>query len=160
MWETLSNANGCGLAAPQIGKPIKLFIVDSKSTYEGLQQEDRYHYFSNNDTGIIETFINAQIIDYSKEVWEDEEGCLSIPNISQRVIRSRAVTIKYLDSEFKNQVKSFEGVTARMVQHEYDHTNGILYIDLLNHLTKKIITGKLKKISKGSLSANYPMIYK
>src|SRR5690606_865506 len=87
MWETMQNANGCGLAAPQVGFPVRLFIVDSKTTFENLEEADRKIYFDQDDQGITETFINAKIIERSAELWEDEEGCLSIPNLFQKVTR-------------------------------------------------------------------------
>ena len=159
MWETLYGARGCGLAAPQIGKAIRLFLVDSKTTYESFNEEDRENYFESTDTGIVETFINAKIISRSEDDWDDEEGCLSIPNMTQSVNRSWRINIEYLDSEFNQHTKTFAGATARMIQHEYDHTEGILYFDYLSPLVKKRIEGKLKKISKGLLPARYPMSY-
>ncbi len=160
MWETLDNADGCGLAAPQVGKPIRLFIVNSKSTYDNLESDDRAFYFENGDTGIIETFINAKIMDRYGDAWEDEEGCLSIPNMPQKVIRLWNITISYFDRDFKEQIKTFAGSTARVVQHEYDHTEGVLYIDHISPLARRLIEGKLKRISKGQSPATYPMIYK
>lgn len=157
MWETMKNANGCGLASPQIGLPMRLFIVDSKSTFENLEETDRKFYFSPNDKGIIETFINAKIIKRSEELWEDEEGCLSIPNLSQKVKRSWDITIEYYNQNFEKQIRSFSGATARMVQHEYDHTEGILYLDYLSPFTKKRMEGKLKKILRGKIVPKYPM---
>jgi len=157
MWETMQNANGCGLAAPQIGLPIKLFVVDSQTTFENLNETDRKIYFSQNDTGIMETFINAKITERSGRIWEDEEGCLSIPNLSQTVQRYWTITLEYYDSDFKLHIQNFSGATARMIQHEYDHTEGVLYLDYLKPLTKKLIEGKLKKITKGQIRTKYPM---
>jgi peptide deformylase len=157
MWETMQNAKGCGLAAPQIGQPIKLFIVDSKSTYDSLEESDRQVYYDNNDKGIMETFINAKIIERSELSWEDNEGCLSIPDLSQPVKRSWSITIEYYNTDFEKQIRTFNGSTARMIQHEYDHTNGILYIDYLNPLTKRLIYSKLKRIIKGQIKPKYPM---
>ncbi len=157
MWETMKNANGCGLASPQIGLPIRLFVVDSKTTFENLEETDRKIYFAQDDKGIMETFINAKIIERSAELWEDEEGCLSIPNLSQKVKRNWAITIEYYNQNFEKQVCSFSGTTARMIQHEYDHTEGILYLDYLKPLTKKLMETKLKKIAKGQIKTNYPM---
>jgi len=157
MWETMKNADGCGLAAPQIGLPIRLFVVDSKTTFENLEEADREIYFAENDEGIMETFINAKIIKRSEELWEDEEGCLSIPYLSQKVKRHQAITIAYFNKDFELQVQTFSGTTARMIQHEYDHTEGILYLDYLKPLTKKRIEYKLKKIVKGQIQTKYPM---
>lgn len=157
MWETMQSANGCGLAAPQIGLPIKLFVVDSKTTFENLEETDKEIYFDKDDKGIMETFINAKIIERSEKLWEDEEGCLSIPNISQKVTRPWTITIVYYNKDFKRQIHTYGGTTARMIQHEYDHTEGILYLDYLKPLTKKLMEGKLKKIVKGKINAHYPM---
>lgn len=160
MWETMANAKGCGLAAPQIGKAIKLFIVDTKSTFEMLEPKDRTGYFEDNDSGICETFINAKIIHCSDENWEDYEGCLSIPDISQKVKRPWSITVEYFDLEFNKHLKTFGGYSARTIQHEYDHTEGILYIDRMDQLSRKLIDGKLKKIIKKQVRTEYRMRYK
>lgn len=157
MWETMENANGCGLASPQVGVPIRLFIVDSKSTFDNLNVTDRNNYFSPEDSGIRETFINARIVERSSECWEDEEGCLSIPGLSLKVKRPWTIKIEYENQHFERQVRSFSGATARMVQHEYDHINGVLYLDYLKPLTKKMIETKLLKIAKGQVKTLYPM---
>ncbi|HEY8399652.1 MAG TPA: peptide deformylase [Cytophagaceae bacterium] len=157
MWETMKNANGCGLAASQIGLPIRLFVIDSKSTFENLDEADREIYFATDDQGIMETFINAKIIERSEQCWEDEEGCLSIPNLSRPVKRPWAITIEYYDWNFKKHRRTYSGTTARMIQHEYDHLEGILYLDYLKPLTKKLMEGKLKKIMKGQIRTKYPM---
>lgn len=157
MWETIKNANGCGLASPQIGLPIRLFIVDSKTTFENLDEADRKIYFAQDDKGIMETFINAKIIERCEQLWEDEEGCLSIPNLSQPVKRNWTITIEYYNKDFELQTQTYSGTTARMIQHEYDHTEGILYLDYLKPLTKKLLQGKLKKIMKGQIQTKYLM---
>lgn len=157
MWETMYNANGCGLAAPQIGKPIRLFIVDSKTTYENLEEPDRSIYFDEDDEGIKETFINAKILERSKDLWDDDEGCLSIPSLSQKIKRPWSITISYYTLDFQQQTKSFSGLTARMIQHEYDHTEGILFTDYLKPLTRKLIDSKLKQIAKGRIKTKYSM---
>jgi len=157
MWETMENANGCGLASPQIGLPVRLFIVDSKSTFDNLGEEDRKFYFPQDDKGIMETFINAKIIQRSEELWEDEEGCLSIPNLFYKVKRNWAITIEYYNRNFKKQIRTFSGTTARMIQHEYDHTEGVLYLDYLKPLTKRLMASKLQKILKGQIVPTYPM---
>ena len=157
MWETMENANGCGLASPQIGLQIRLFIVDSKSTFDNLGEEDRKFYFPQDDKGIMETFINAKIIQRSEELWEDEEGCLSIPNLFYKVKRNWAITIEYYNRNFEKQIRTFSGTTARMIQHEYDHTEGVLYLDYLKPLTKRLMASKLQKILKGQIVPAYPM---
>lgn len=157
MWETMENANGCGLASPQIGLPIRLFIVDSKSTFDNLEEGDRKFYFPQDDKGIMETFINAKIIQRSEELWDDEEGCLSIPNLFYKVKRNWAITIEYYNRNFEKQIRTFSGTTARMIQHEYDHTEGVLYLDYLKPLTKRLMASKLQKILKGQIVPAYPM---
>lgn len=157
MWETMKNANGCGLASPQIGLPIRLFVVDSKTTFENLDEADREIYFDKDDKGIMETFINAKIIERSAELWEDEEGCLSIPNLSQKVKRPWTISIEYYNKDFDFQTQTFSGTTARMIQHEYDHTEGILYLDYLKPLTRRLMESKLKKIAKGQIKTKYPI---
>ncbi len=159
LWYTMYGANGCGLAAPQINVPVRIFVVDSKNTYDVLEEEERELIFEG-DEGIRETFINAQIIDRSEEnTWEDEEGCLSIPNLSGDVTRPWSITISYLDLYFQPQVKTFHGITARMIQHEYDHTEGILYLDYLSPRKRSSWKRRLKRISEGLEVAKYPMIF-
>ncbi|OPC03457.1 peptide deformylase [Elizabethkingia ursingii] len=157
MWETMQNANGCGLAAPQIGQAKQLFIVDSTSVYSLMDNEDRINYFDAADHGITETFINARITDYSEEQWDDYEGCLSIPGLSQKVRRPWSITIEYLNASLQPQKRSFSGATARTIQHEYDHTQGILYLDHLKPFTKKLMETKLRKIKNGQTESNYPV---
>lgn len=157
MWETMEIAHGCGLSAPQIGLPIRLFIVDSKSTYQNLEANEKLDYFDREDRGITEVFINAHIIERSKETWEDVEGCLSIPELSQTVCRPWSITIAYYNQDFEKQFKTFSGATARMIQHEYDHIDGILFFDHLKPLTKRLIGTKLKRIAKGRITPKYPM---
>ncbi|MDN3693879.1 peptide deformylase [Chryseobacterium tructae] len=157
MWETMENSNGCGLSSSQINNPLQLFIVDSQVTFENLDTEGQLLYFEKNDKGIRETFINARIIDTSEPTWEDYEGCLSIPGLAQKVERPWEITIEYLNQNFIKQTKTFTGLTARIIQHEYDHTQGVLYIDHLKPLTKKMIESKLKKIINGNIKTGYPM---
>lgn len=159
MWHTMYAANGCGLAAPQVNVPLKVFVVDSKNTYDILEEEDRDLLFDG-DQGIRETFINAVIVDRSVDrTWEDEEGCLSIPDLSGNVERPWSIGICYLDIRFEPQMKIFHGLTARMIQHEYDHTEGILYLDYLKPKKKSALKNKLKRIAEGREKARYPMIF-
>lgn len=157
MWETMKSANGCGLASSQIGLPIRLFVVDSKTTFENLDEADKEIYFDKDDKGIMEAFINAKIIERSEQSWEDEEGCLSIPNLSQKVKRPWTIDIEYYNKEFDFQTMTFSGTTARMIQHEYDHTEGILYLDYLKPLTRRLMESKLKAIVKGQIKTKYSM---
>ena len=159
MWHTMYGANGCGLAAPQVNVPVKIFLVDSIATYELLDEEERDLLFAG-DQGIRETFINARIVARSDEyTWEDEEGCLSIPNLSGDVKRPWSITIVYLDIHFQPQVKSFHGLTSRMIQHEFDHTEGILYLDYLSARKRSSFKSKLKRIAEGREKARYPMVF-
>jgi len=157
LWETMEHAHGCGLAAQQIGHALKLFVVDSRSTFLNLSEADREGYFETGDEGIRETFINADLLSCSAQTWEDNEGCLSIPQLTQSVTRPWSVTIAYQDRYRVPHTRTFAGITARMIQHEYDHTRGILYPDLLTPIARKRLEGKLKKISRGSCKAGYPM---
>ena len=156
MWETLYGANGCGLAAPQVNLPIRLFLVDSQTTYENLNIQERQAYFSG-DTGIKEVFINAQITEKSDELWTDTEGCLSIPTLAEEVKRPWSITITYYDRQFQKLTKTFRGATARMIQHEFDHTEGVLYLDYLQPIRRTLLKNKLKKIAAGKVKVKYPM---
>ncbi|RYY20432.1 MAG: peptide deformylase [Chitinophagaceae bacterium] len=159
MWQTLYSAKGCGLAAPQVNIPVRLFMVDSKTSFELLREDERAFYFETGDTGIRETFINARITEQSSETWEDEEGCLSIPNLTRIIARPINITINYLDRFFIPHTRKFSGLTARMIQHEYDHIEGKLYLDYIKPVGRKLLKRKLHKISTGLLPAKYPMIY-
>ncbi|WP_352423712.1 peptide deformylase [Proteiniphilum sp.] len=148
MWETLNAADGCGLAAPQVNRSLKLFVVNSRDTYLNMGNQARQLYFEG-DTGIEETFINAEIIEYGDEEVADDEGCLSMPDLSETVNRSWRITVKYHDRQFREQIRTFSGYTPRVIQHEYDHTLGILYIDRLSALRKQLLRNRLKKMQKG-----------
>lgn len=147
MWETMYYAKGVGLAAPQIGHAIRLFIVDTIQIQEEGEDEK----------GIKKVFINAQIIEESGDLWNYEEGCLSIPNITGVVERKKIIQIRYLDANFKPQEEKYEGMNARVIQHEYDHIEGRLFTEKLNPLKKKLIQRKLENIRKGKVSAEYRM---
>ncbi|MEC4113638.1 peptide deformylase [Myroides pelagicus] len=157
MWETMEHAYGCGLAAPQVGETIQLFVVDSIVMYENADIDERKANFIEGDEGMRETFINARIIGKSDETWDEIEGCLSIPDIFKRVTRPWSITIEYLDRDFKAHTKTFHGTTARIIQHEYDHIRGVLFIDRLSAFTKKLIGTKLKKIMSGKIFTDYRM---
>jgi peptide deformylase len=158
MWETLYPADGSGLAASQINHQIKLFIVDSKEMFDRMEPKERVAFFDG-DEGIKETFINAKIIGYSDDLWVEKEGCLSIPTLSEEVERPWTITIEYFDKNFQIQEKTYSGTTARVIQHEYDHTEGKLYLDYINPLKRKLFGGKLTKISKGLIKTKYKMKY-
>lgn len=158
MWETLEVADGCGLAAPQVNIPVKLFIVNSRDTYLNMNKNQRREYFDG-DEGVKETFINAEIIEYVNDlITIDDEGCLSIPNIYEAVKRPWKITIKYHDAQFQEHIQTFSGYTARVIQHEYDHTMGVLYTELLNPLRKQLLRNKLSRIQREISRVKYPMI--
>jgi peptide deformylase len=155
LWNTLNLANGVGLAAPQINRAKRVFIVDSKVLYDELNQKQRDNLFSG-DKGIQETFINAWIFAKSEEKWNEPEGCLSIPGINEPVERSWDIILEYRDMDFNFQRKQFSGYTAKVIQHELDHTNGILFIDHLPALSKRLLKNKLKKIRVGKIEIKQP----
>jgi peptide deformylase len=156
MWETMYPAQGCGLAAPQVNHPVRIFIVDSTGFYKNMEQEDR-DYFFDGDTGIKETFINAKITAYTEDIWIDEEGCLSLPTINEDVERPWGITISYMDRQFKKRKKNYYGLTARVIQHEYDHTDGQLFVDHLKKSEKNKLKEKFKMISEGQIETAYTM---
>ncbi|MCH8553570.1 MAG: peptide deformylase [Schleiferiaceae bacterium] len=151
MYETMENAHGVGLAAPQIGKAIRIFIVDASPFAE--EGEPDYEVLKD----FKKTFINAQIIEEVGEPWAFNEGCLSIPEIREDVFRKPKVTIRYFDENFNEFNETFEGLPARIIQHEYDHIEGILFTDRLSTLRKRLLKGKLSNISKGKIVADYRM---
>lgn len=156
MWQTMYVASGCGLAAPQVDEPLRLFIVDSVQTYDKMDTRDRKRYFDTHG-GIRETFINASIVDRSTETWVEDEACLSIPTIDGAVERPWSITVSYVDRRFDPQTRTFTGTTARMIQHEFDHTEGILYLDYLKPLKRTLLKNKLQKIAAGKVKVKYPM---
>ncbi len=157
MWETMYSSSGVGLAAPQINRNIRLFIMDSKQIFENQDDEDKGKY--SDEPGIKETFINAKIVELKGEEWLYNEGCLSIPKIREDVSRHETVVLEYLDANFKPQTRAFSGITARVILHEYDHIEGKLFIDYLKPLRKKLLGGKLKDITKGKVKVDYKMSF-
>ena len=145
MWETMYHAQGVGLAAPQIGQSLRLFLVDTIQVMEEGEEQ----------TGIKKAFINAQILEENGELWAYEEGCLSIPNIRGDVERQERIKIKYYDENFNEFIEEYEGINARVIQHEYDHIDGKLFTDKLKPLKKKMISRKLDQIKKGKAKADY-----
>ena len=154
LWQTLDSIGGVGLAAPQINNKNSVFIVSSKLMYDGLDDDGKKKLFPG-DKGITETFINPKITARSQETWNDFEGCLSIPGIEEQINRSWEVEIEYFDLGFKFHKKQYSGYTAKVIQHEYDHTQGILFIDHLSPLKKKLISSKLKNIINGKVETKY-----
>lgn len=157
MWESLYNSNGVGLAAPQINKPIRLFIVDTVQIVDDFNDEDKRKY--PNEQPIKKVFINAQKVEETGDEWPYNEGCLSIPKIREDVKRPQTVTIEYFTEQFEFKTETFTGITARVIQHEYDHLEGKLFIDYLPPLKKKLLKGKLMDISKGKVKTDYRMVF-
>ena len=154
MKETMINARGVGLAAPQIGKSIRLFIVDTTpfSDNDDLDEEERKFLST-----YKKVFINAKILNEEGDEWMFNEGCLSIPNINEDVARKDTLTIEYVDENFDKQTETLNGLAARVIQHEYDHIEGILFTDKLSSLKKRLIKKKLENISKGKVDVDYRM---
>lgn len=153
MFETMNSAHGIGLAAPQIGLDIRLFIVDLSP----LAEDEDYADIAEELKDFKKVFINAKILEESGEEWKFNEGCLSIPDVREDVKRQETILIEYFDENFKKHTATFSDMRARVVQHEYDHIEGILFTDHLSALKKKLVKGKLTKISQGDVSVNYKM---
>lgn len=147
MFETMEAANGIGLAAPQIGKSVRVFVVDGTS----LDEEPGMEEFR-------KAFINAEVISELGSPWEFEEGCLSIPNIREKITRKEKLRIKYYDEDWNLHEDEFDGMQARIVQHEYDHIEGKLFVDYLTPLKKRLLKGKLADISKGKVETEYRIL--
>lgn len=147
MWETMYHAEGVGLAAPQVGRPIRLFVIDT------IQLEEK----GKDVEGFKTVFINAQKIEEKGKIWAYEEGCLSIPDIRGDVDRLDTLTLRYLDHNFVEHTRTFDGINARVIQHEYDHTEGVLFIEYLKPVKKAMIRGRLENIRKGKVKVDYKM---
>lgn len=154
MYETMYGAYGVGLAAPQIGLPIRLFLVDTEpfADDENLSENEREQL-----KNFKKTFINAQIIEEEGDEWAFNEGCLSIPDVREDVFRQPKIKIQYQDENFDTYVEEYDGLIARVIQHEYDHIEGILFTDKLSSFKKRLIKGKLTNISKGKIKIDYKM---
>lgn len=153
MWETMYGAHGVGLAAPQVGLGIRLFIVDASpfADDDELKAEEQEQL-----TGFKKVFINPQI-EESGEEWPFNEGCLSIPDVREDVYRQEEIQIRYWDENFKEHNETYTGLAARVIQHEYDHIEGVLFTDKLSPLKKRLIKGKLNNIAKGKIDVDYKM---
>lgn len=150
MYETMVATDGVGLAAPQIGRSIRLFVIDA--TRMEIEDEPDINEFKR-------VFINPIIIDEWGDKWAFGEGCLSVPNINEDVYRHENVKIEYYDQDWKLHEEEFSGVRARIVQHEYDHLEGRLFVDKINPLRKKLLSPRLRAISKGHVDCNYKIIF-
>lgn len=151
MFETMYNASGVGLAAPQVGRSLRIFVVDAS----GFVDEDEA-----DEEGLADfkhTFINPEILEEAGDDWAFNEGCLSIPDVREDVERAEEITMRWLDRDFKEHQATFTGLKARVIQHEYDHIEGILFTDHLSPLRKRILKGRLNNISKGKIRVGYKM---
>ncbi len=157
MWETMYASNGVGLAAPQVNKDVRVFIIDSAQIFANQEDEDKGKY--PDEPGTKKVFINAHIADLDGEEWSYNEGCLSIPKIREDINRPEKIILKYLDENLQPHTEEFIGLTARIIQHEYDHIEGKLFIDRLKPLRRKMLQGKLNDISKGKIKMDYKMMY-
>ncbi len=154
MFETMDNSYGVGLAAPQVGKAIRLFVIDTTPFSEDDELSDEEQEALN---GFRKVFINAKIIKEEGEEWVFNEGCLSVPDVREDVSRKPIVTIEYYDENWTKHTDTFDGLRARVIQHEYDHIEGIVFTDHLSSLKKRLIKGKLSKITKGKIKVDYKM---
>lgn len=158
MWETMYNSNGVGLAAPQVNRSIRLFVIDSSQIFENMKEDEEEHDYPDSP-GIKQVFINARINMLNGHEWSYNEGCLSIPKIREDVYRSGEVTLEYMDENFQPHKATFNGITARVILHEYDHIEGKLFIDYIKPLKRKLLKGKLDDISKGKIKIDYRMLF-
>ncbi len=157
MWETMYNSNGVGLAAPQINKAIRVFTMDSEQIFTNDEDGDTNGY--TDAPGFKATFINPKIVALAGEPWSYNEGCLSIPRVREDIIRQESVTLSFVDENFIPQIRTFTGITARVVLHEYDHLEGKLFIDYLKPLKRTLLKRKLDDISKGKIKVDYRMVF-
>jgi peptide deformylase len=157
LWETMYHTNGVGIAAPQVGKALRLFVVDTIQIVEGFDDQDRKDY--PNEEPVKQVFINARKIEEGGQPWAYNEGCLSIPKVREDISRPETVTLSYLNERFEEQHQSFHGITARVILHEYDHVEGKLFIDYLPPLKKRLIKKKLDDISAGRVKVDYRMTF-
>lgn len=151
MFETMRHSDGVGLAAPQIGKSIRLFMVDA-SRMEDVEDEPDIQSFK-------KIFINPYIVDETGEKWVFSEGCLSLPNIREDVLRPSTINIEYYDENWDFHEEEYDGVKARIIQHEYDHLDGRLFVDRINPLRRKLLSPRLHAISKGNVDCDYKIIF-
>lgn len=154
MFETMYESSGIGLAAPQIGISVRLFIVDASPFEDDKELSEEERTFLSTFKRV---FINAKMIGETGNEWAFNEGCLSIPDVREDVFRNETITIEYQDENFKKHTETFNGIAARIIQHEYDHIEGILFTDKLSVLKKRLLKGRLANISKGKVSVDYRM---
>ncbi len=157
MFETMYQANGVGLAAPQVNKAIRIFIIDA-TPFSEVDEDEEPEYTKKEMAqmkNFKKIFINAKMIEEEGEEWKFNEGCLSIPKVREDVVRKPNITIEYYDEYFKKHVEEYDGVIARVIQHEFDHINGVLFTDRISPFKRKLLSGKLTNITKGVFKADY-----
>jgi peptide deformylase len=159
MWETLYASNGVGLAAPQINKDVRLFVIDTEQIFRNMAADDEEKDDYPDAPGMKAVFINAHIVEENGAEWPYNEGCLSLPKIREDIYRHQTVTLQYRDENFDSYIRTFTGITARVILHEYDHIEGKLFIDYLPPLKRKLMKGKLADISKGKIKVDYKMLF-
>jgi peptide deformylase len=157
MWETMYNSHGMGLAAPQINKAIRMFVIDTIQVYEKTEQEDMEQFAG--EQGMKKVFINARITSLNGTPWSCEEGCLSLPGFREEVSRESTVTIEYVNENFEPIAETHKGLNARVILHEYDHIDGKLFIDRIPPFRKKLLKKKLDDIIDGRVKAGYKMVF-
>lgn len=157
MWETMYNSNGVGLAAPQVNKDIRLFVMDSEQIFANQEEDEKGEY--PDEPGYKGVFINAHITGLNGKEWSYNEGCLSIPKIREDIMRNESVTLEYMDEKFVPHTTTFIGITARVILHEYDHIDGKLFIDHIKPLKRTLLKRKLDDISKGKIQVDYRMVF-
>lgn len=157
MWETMYNSNGVGLAAPQVNKDIRLFVIDSEQIFLNQEEDEKGEY--PDEPGYKGVFINAHIVELEGDEWSYNEGCLSIPKIREDIYRNETVTLEFVDEHFTPHTMTFNGITARVILHEYDHIEGKLFIDHLKPLKRKLLKRKLDDISRGRIKVDYRMVF-
>ncbi len=157
MWETMYNSNGVGLAAPQINRPVRLFVIDSEQIFTNIDEDEIGTY--PDEPGYKGVFINAHVQSLDGKPWSYNEGCLSIPKIREDISRAETVTLSFVDENFKPITRTFNGITARVILHEYDHIDGKLFIDHIKPLKRTLLKRKLEDISKGKVDVDYRMLF-
>lgn len=149
MYETMYHSEGCGLAAPQVNRSIRVFVIDCDVF------KDKYP----EGAGVKKAFVNPQVIELFGEEWAFREGCLSLPNLNEDVIRPKQVKIHYFDENFVEHEEVFDGIVSRVIQHEYDHLQGLVYVDRVSSMRKLLLKSKLRDISEGNVDVDYKMIF-
>ncbi len=157
MWETMYESNGVGIAAPQVNRSIRLFVIDTAQMFANMEEDEADEFPDRPGTKGV--FINAHIVALDGDHWAYNEGCLSIPKIREDISRAQAVTLSYLDEHFAEHETTFTGISARVILHEYDHIDGKLFIDHISPLKRKLMKGKLTDISKGKIKVDYKMLF-